>query len=102
MVPGKYPQPANSHLLENIGGTFVEATEELAPELHNLGMVTAASWMDYNKDGLGDLVIVGEWMPVTIFSQAADGTFEKKIFPAIGQRKLSVKKILPNKISLRR
>ncbi|MCK5278455.1 MAG: VCBS repeat-containing protein, partial [Cyclobacteriaceae bacterium] len=79
LIPRKYPHPANSHLLENRGGRYVEVTEEKAPELSNLGLVTAATWTDHNNDGLDDLVIVGEWMPITIFTQFADGHFEKQL-----------------------
>ncbi|MCK5704506.1 MAG: VCBS repeat-containing protein, partial [Cyclobacteriaceae bacterium] len=79
LIPRKYPHPANSHLLENRGGRYVEVTEEKAPGLSNLGLVTAATWTDHNNDGLDDLVIVGEWMPITIFTQFADGHFEKQL-----------------------
>lgn len=83
LVPGKYPRAANSHLLENQGGKFVDVSMEKAPGLYELGMVTAADWLDYNNDGLDDIVVVGEWMPVTIFVQRADGQFEKQIMDGL-------------------
>lgn len=64
VVPGKYPIPANSHLLQNNGGRFVEVTDVKAPMLRELGLVTAAEWTDFSGDGRLDLVIVGEWMPI--------------------------------------
>ncbi|WP_041632823.1 VCBS repeat-containing protein [Maribacter sp. HTCC2170] len=77
LIPRKYPHPANSVLLENKGGKFIDVTSTLAPELNELGMLTAATWTDYNGDGLVDLVVVGEWMPITIFSQNRKGGFTK-------------------------
>ncbi len=71
LVPKNYPQPANSYLLENVSTKgipkFENVTKKVAPELANLGMVTAASWTDIDNDGWTDLIVVGEWMPITIF-----------------------------------
>ncbi|MBK8500837.1 MAG: VCBS repeat-containing protein [Saprospiraceae bacterium] len=67
LVPGKYPQPAHSYLLENRKGIFVDITKDNASELLKPGMVTDALWSDYNRDGWKDLILVGEWMPITIF-----------------------------------
>jgi hypothetical protein len=66
-VPGKYPYPADSKLLINEGGRFIDLTESLAPELFSLGMVTDALWHDRDGDGDPDLTLVGEWMPITFF-----------------------------------
>ncbi|MGH7496009.1 MAG: VCBS repeat-containing protein [bacterium] len=67
-VPWQYGLTPTSYLLENDGkGHFSVATEKHAPELANTGMVTDAKWMDYDKDRDLDLVVVGEWMPVTVF-----------------------------------
>ncbi|MEO5999705.1 MAG: VCBS repeat-containing protein, partial [Chitinophagaceae bacterium] len=48
-------------------GKFSIQTKSFAQELENIGMVTDATWTDINKDGWMDLVVVGEWMPVSIF-----------------------------------
>ncbi|MEZ4958028.1 MAG: FG-GAP-like repeat-containing protein, partial [Saprospiraceae bacterium] len=69
-VPGKYPSPANSVLLKNEQGRFVDATASLAPAFQNLGMVTDALWTDVDADGTAELIVVGEWMPITVFKQA--------------------------------
>ncbi len=71
-VPWAYPEPATSILLRNDGGKFVDVTIEMAPDLVDLGMVNDATWVDFNGDGLQDLVLVGEWMPVTLLQNGGD------------------------------
>ena len=69
MVISEYGIPASSSILENKGdGIFEDVTDKIAPELKKLGMVTDAINLDYDLDGDQDLVIVGEWMPITLFS----------------------------------
>jgi enediyne biosynthesis protein E4 len=68
LKPQSYGLPLSSFLLRNDGhGQFKGATAELAPELKEIGMITDAQWTDIDGDKDMDLVVVGEWMPVTIF-----------------------------------
>ncbi len=76
MVPGKYPLPSASYILENTGTQFVVATESIAPDLKSLGIVNDFLFSDYDKDGDKDLLVVGEWMPITIFNNT-NGLFTK-------------------------
>jgi hypothetical protein len=71
-VPGQYPRPATSYILNNNGGTF-SILDKGAEVFNELGMATDALWYDIDKDGLKDLIVVGEWMPVTIMKQSSDG-----------------------------
>ena len=65
--PFAYGIPCNAYLLENDGtGKFTDVTQSHGSALQNLGMMTDAAWVDLNNDDVKDLVIVGEWMPITI------------------------------------
>jgi hypothetical protein len=71
MNPVDYGLPVGGRLLINIGdGQFKDMTDQLAPQLlpKNLKSagITDAAWGDLNGDSQPDLVIVGEWMPITI------------------------------------
>ncbi len=66
-VPWAYPEPTSSILLENRDGHLIDVTTSKAPELIQIGMVNEASWFDYDGDGWEDVVLAGEWMPMTIF-----------------------------------
>ena len=79
VIPGSYGVPPNSVLLKNNGkGEFVDVTATLAPELNKAGMVTDAEWADIDGDGKNELIIVGDWMPVTVFKYEA-GKLKKKM-----------------------
>lgn len=67
VVAGAYPMPAESCILRNEGGRFIDATLDVCAELKTAGMVTDAIWSDYDNDGKVDLIIVGEFMPVTFY-----------------------------------
>jgi hypothetical protein len=68
VVPGSYPVAPETYILLNDGkGIFTNGTATVAPDLKNIGMVTDAIWMDINKDGKNDLIVVGEWMPIKVF-----------------------------------
>ena len=68
VVPGRYGTSPQSMLLKNDGrGHFMDVTAQLAPELARIGMVTDALWADVDHDGRLDLVVVGEWLPITVF-----------------------------------
>jgi len=76
-VPGSYGIIPESKLLRNMGhGKFVDVTNSVAPILSKLGMVTDAQWVDADGNGKQELIVVGDWMPVTILKYE-NGKFVK-------------------------
>ncbi len=68
VVPTKYPLPAESFILRNNGkGKFDNATATVCQQLAQIGLVTSALWTDFDNDGWTDLLVAGEWMPLTVF-----------------------------------
>lgn len=76
VVPGNYPAPPASYILNNDQGRFTDVTAEVLPVMDSLGMVTDALWTDFDNDGRVDLLIVGEWLPLTFFRNTGNQTFE--------------------------
>jgi len=67
-VPKNYGVTPYSYLFQNQGdGTFKEVTNAVAPGLKDLGVISDASSADLNGDGQPDLIVAGDWMPVTVF-----------------------------------
>jgi hypothetical protein len=65
--PGQYPLPPRSALLENRGDHFEDVTDQLAPGLREVGMVSSALWSDVDGDGWPDLLLALEWGEVKYF-----------------------------------
>jgi hypothetical protein len=83
LVPFTYGAPADTQLWINDGkGNFTEQSTTLAPGLKALGMVTDAQVLDYDGDGLQDLVVVGEWMAPTFFKNVGK-KLEKMTLPGM-------------------
>lgn len=80
--PRHYPLPGQSCLLRNNGGRFTNVTKELGAELENIGMVTSAIWTDFDNDQQIDLILAGEWMPISFFKNT-NGKF-KNVTAATG------------------
>ncbi len=71
-VSGAYPTTPQSYLLQNNGGVFKDVTSQTAPDLQYSGMISDALWSDFDGDGKVDLVIAGEWLPITFFKNFGD------------------------------
>lgn len=69
VVAGKYPEIPESYVLINDGkGNFTNQTQKIAPEIQKIGMVTDAVFVDLDGDKANELIIVGEFMPIKVFS----------------------------------
>ena len=73
---GNYPMTPKSTLLRN---DSTQDEVKFSPvrnfDLEQVGMVTDAVWEDIDGDSWPDLILVGEWMPVSIFKNT-DGTLK--------------------------
>jgi hypothetical protein len=68
--PWNYPRPVSSFIYRNDTRNgrirFTDMTREVAGDLVNIGLICDALFTDFNNDGWTDLVLAGEWMPLTL------------------------------------
>jgi hypothetical protein len=57
------------------GAVFTDVTAQIAPKLKNIGMICDVTWSDYDNDGWQDLVMAGEFMPITFFKNINGKSF---------------------------
>ena len=68
--PGQYPTSPGARIWIGDGnGKFTDQTQSIAPALAKLGMITGAAVADFNSDGINELVLVGDAIPITVFSK---------------------------------
>ncbi|HXB07829.1 MAG TPA: VCBS repeat-containing protein [Puia sp.] len=88
--PGHYPNPVSSFIFRNDSrdghAKFTDVTAEVAPALRNIGMVCDALVTDFDGDGQTDLIVVGEWMPVTFLKNVNGKFFNVTSASGIGNR----------------
>lgn len=77
-LPDAYPMAPRSYLLQNDKGYFKDVTTSLSKDLLQPGLVTDALWLDLDRDGYADLILVGEWMPITIFKNEGGKRFSNQ------------------------
>ena len=78
IIPGSYPKhyPNKLFICNSKGDLTID--EQQSKTLNSIeGIVRDAIWADLNQDGSDDLIIVGEWMPVTVFLDK-NGVLEKQ------------------------
>lgn len=76
LISDSYGVPGSGVLMKNDGkGSFSDVTEDLAPEFIDFGMITDAIFIDIDNDKDEDLVVVGEFMGVSIFINT-NGSFK--------------------------
>jgi enediyne biosynthesis protein E4 len=79
LMAKNYPKADKSYLLRNDSKQnkpqFTDVTESVCPQLSMIGMVSDALWTDFNGDNQPDLILAGEWMPLT-FLQNKGGKLE--------------------------
>lgn len=77
-VPWSYGSTPQSYLLQNDGkGHFTDVSEQLAPGLSHVGLVTRAIWFDLDKNGDMDILVPTEWGGIYAFMNH-HGHFTKK------------------------
>lgn len=77
--PWNYPKPVSSFIFRNDSKPgqvkFTDVTDAVAKDLKNIGLVCDAVFTDYDNDGWPDLILAGEWMPIT-FLKNEKGVFK--------------------------
>lgn len=77
--PWNYPKPVSSFIYRNDSNKdqikFTDVTSQVAPVLNKVGLVCDALFTDFDNDGWTDLILAGEWMPVT-FLKNNKGIFQ--------------------------
>ena len=68
ILPREFGNTPSQYILQNDGeGNFTDVTESVAPEFRNIGNCNSQIWADINNDGSKDLIVAGDWMPVSVF-----------------------------------
>ena len=65
IVPGHYGRKPSSYLLKNVNGKFI--VDDFSKQNEKLHMINDAKWVDIDRDGYKDLLVVGEWTAPMVY-----------------------------------
>ena len=65
--PGEYGKRVDSYILINNQGQLKKYEDSSLDFLKEFGMVTHSGMADLNGDNKAELVVAGEWMPISVF-----------------------------------
>jgi hypothetical protein len=74
---GQYPLSDKPYFLAYKNGKYKNVINEIFDDISDLKIIKDALFSDFDNDGDDDLIVVGEWMPISIFENK-DGKFHKK------------------------
>ena len=72
-ITGAYGLTPNSFIVQNENGIAMKILDR-----KQWGMISDAKWADLNGDRFLDLILVGDWMPITILINNQGKSFENK------------------------
>ncbi len=76
---GQYPLSNEPHFLENVNGKYVNIIDDKFEGISNLKMINDVVFSDFDSDGDDDLIVVGEWMPITFYENKDDKFYKKEM-----------------------
>ncbi len=77
VIKDQYPLEPRSYVFINEGGMLSDRTDKVIPEISRIGMITDIQFENIDTDPEKELLMVGEWMPLTIFDRGGD-TYKMK------------------------
>ena len=68
LVPWSFGETPLQYIFENNGlGNFEDVTSRFSDEFKHIGNVQDIEWVDVNQDSYPDAIVVGYWMPISLF-----------------------------------
>jgi len=64
MVTGLYPSIPDAYLLENENGVFTDKSAAYLPNKGKIAMVSDATKVDLDKDGVNEIILASEWQKI--------------------------------------
>ena len=79
MESGQYPLSDKPYFLEYKNGIYTDVIDTKFDYISSLRMINDAIFSDFDNDGDKDLIVVGEWMPITFYENKENKFYLKEI-----------------------